>query len=200
MHPAPIFRMEAVGALADHLRQYPLATITAAPEGVLRVAQAPVLLREVGGGLVLDFHLSRNNALAAHLVAGFEAVAVSLGPEAYISPDWYASEDQVPTWNYVSLEAQGLVSPLDEEALVALLDDLSAQEEAKLAPKPAWTRAKMSPGRFDAMTRAIVGARLTVNRLEATFKLSQNKTQADIDGVIFALADHPLALAMQEVR
>ena len=187
MHPAPIFRMEAAGALADHLRQYPLATITAAPEGVLRVAQAPVLLREVGGGLVLDFHLSRNNALAAHLVAGFEAVAVSLGPEAYISPDWYASEDQVPTWNYVSLEAQGLVSPLDEEALVALLDDLSAQEEAKLAPKPAWTRA-------------IVGARLTVNRLDATFKLSQNKTQADIDGVIFALADHPLALAMQEVR
>jgi len=200
MHPAPIFRMEAAGTLADHLRRYPLATITAAPEGVFRVAQAPVFLREFGGDLVLDFHLSRNNALAAHLVAGFEAVAVSLGPEAYISPDWYATDDQVPTWNYISVEAQGLVSPLDEAGLVALLDDLSAQEEAKLAPKPAWTRAKMSPGRFEAMTRAIVGARLTVNRLDATYKLSQNKTQADINGVIIALADHPLGLLMQGGR
>ncbi|OXE36244.1 MAG: transcriptional regulator [Phenylobacterium zucineum] len=196
MHPAPIFRTEDVSLIADHLRHYPLATLTAALGGSLCVAQTPVLMREIDGRLVLDFHLSRTNALADYGVSGFEAVAVSLGPEAYISPDWYVSGDQVPTWNYVSVEAAGPVSLLDNAELIALLDDLSAQEEAKLTPKSPWTRAKMSPGRFDAMTRAIVGARLTMTRLEATYKLSQNKAEPDRAGVIAALGDHPIVGAM----
>ncbi|OYU69772.1 MAG: transcriptional regulator [Alphaproteobacteria bacterium PA2] len=200
MHPAPIFAVEAIGPILEHLKRHPLAAISAAPEGRIRVAHAPVLARELEGGTVLDFHLSRNNALAGHIEAGFEAVAVSMGPEAYVSPDWYASDDQVPTWNYMSVELEGVVAPLDEAGLVALLDDLSAQEEARLAPKPAWTRNKMSVGRFDAMLRGIVGARLAITRLEATFKLSQNKSADDRQGVIAALGAHPLARAMQALK
>lgn len=200
MHPAPVFRVEEAGPILGHLRRYPLVVLTAAPDGRLRAAHAPVLARELESGLVLDFHLSRNNALADFIPGGFEGLAVSTGPEAYVSPDWYASEDQVPTWNYISVEACGLVSPLTDVELIALLDDLSAQEEARLAPKPPWTRDKMSPGRFDAMLRGIVGARLTVSRLEATWKLSQNKSQADRQGVVDALGDHPLALAMQDLK
>ena len=124
-------------------------------------------------------------------------MAVSLAAEAYISPDWYEAADQVPTWNYLSVEAEGPVAALDEGGLVALVDDLSAQEEARLAPKPPWTRGKMSPGRFEAMTRSIVGARLTVERLEGTTKLSQNKPDADRAGVIAALGDHPIARLMR---
>ena len=82
---------------------------------------------------------------------------------------------------------------------MALLDDLSAQEEARLAPKPPWTRHKMSPGRFETMTRAIVGARMRVERLEGTTKLSQNKDEADRAGVIAALGDHPIARRMREL-
>lgn len=200
MHPAPIFTVEANGPILEHLKRHPLAMISAAPEGRMRVAHAPVLARDIGGGLVLDFHLSRNNALAGHIAAGFDAVAVSMGPEAYVSPDWYASDDQVPTWNYMSVEVEGVVAPLDEAGLVALLDDLSAQEEARLAPKTPWTRHKMSPGRFDAMLRGIIGARLTVTRLEATFKLSQNKSAHDRLGVMAALGAHPLARAMQALK
>lgn len=197
MHPAPIFKVEATEPIIAHLGLYPLATIAAAPSGRLLVAQAPVLVRELPGGLALDFHLSRNNALVSYLTEGFSAVAVSLGPEAYVSPDWYASADQVPTWNYVSVEVEGTVMALGDSDLVAMLDDLSAQEEARLSPKPPWTRAKMSPGRFEAMTRAIVGARLVITRLEASFKLSQNKNEADRSGVISALGDHPMAEAMK---
>ena len=121
------------------------------------------------------------------------AGAERLAADAYISPDWYESADQVPTWNYVSIEAEGSVIALDDAGLVALLDDLSAQEEARLAPKPAWTRGKMSPGRFEAMTRAIIGARLTIERLEGTTKLSQNKSETDRAAVAAALGDHPIA-------
>lgn len=197
MHPAAAFHVADEARLLAHIAAYPFATVAAAVDGRPFVAQSPVVVRRLAGGLGLDFHLSRGNGLAPHLAQGFRAVVLCAGPDAYVSPDWYAAADQVPTWNYLSAEAEGPVAALDEAGLVGLLDDLSAQAEAKLAPKPAWTRAKMSPGRFEAMLRGIVGARLTVERLEGTWKLSQNKSEADRAGVAAALGPHPLAALMR---
>ena len=197
MHPAPAFRTDDPDALLAHLARHPFVTLTAQAGGRLRIAHAPVVVRRPGSGIALDFHLSRSNALAEAMSEGFHAIAVSLTADAYISPDWYESADQVPTWNYVSVEAEGPVAALDEAGLVALLDDLSAQEEAKLAPKPAWTRAKMSDGVFARMIAGIVGARMRVERLEGTTKLSQNKGEADRGGVIAALGEHPVARLMR---
>jgi transcriptional regulator len=197
MHPAAVNRDTDQDALLAQLAGQPFVTVAAAPDGRLRVAHAPVVVRRLAGGLALDFHLSRNNALTPFLAEGFRAVLVSLGPEAYVSPDWYEAPDQVPTWNYITVEAEGPAVAMDDDGLVALLDDLSAQEEARLLPKPPWTRHKMTPGRFEAMTRAIVGARLAVERLEGTFKLSQNKPEADRAGVIAALGDHPIVRRMR---
>jgi transcriptional regulator len=197
MHPAAIFKVEDEAVLLAHLAAHAFMTLAAAPDGRPRLAHAPVVVRRLAGGLALDFHLSRGNALAPFLAAGFRGVVVSLEADAYVSPDWYESADQVPTWNYVSVEAEGPIAALDDAGLVALLDDLSAQEEARLAPKPPWTREKMSAGRFEAMTRAIIGARLNVERLQGVTKLSQNKSEADRAGVIAALGDHPIARLMR---
>ena len=196
MHPNAGFRQEDEAPLLAHLACYPFATLAAAPAGRPLVAHAPVLIRRLESGLALDFHLSRGNALAPFLADGFDVVAVSLAADAYVSPDWYESQGAVPTWNYASVEVEGPVAVLDNDGLVALLDDLSAQEEARLAPKPVWTRAKMAPGRFEAMCRSIIGARLTVERLEGTFKLSQNKDAADRAGVMTALGDDPIMALM----
>lgn len=196
MHPAAPFHAAGREDLLAHLAAHPFVAIFALTEAGPRVAHSPAVVREVGEGLALDFHLSRNNAMAASLAAGATALAVSQGPDAYVSPDWYELSDQVPTWNYVTVEAEGEVSPLDEAGLVALLDDLSAQEEARLAPKPPWTRGKMSPGRFEAMVRGIQGFRLQVRRLEGTFKLSQNKAASEQARVARALGDHPVARRM----
>jgi transcriptional regulator len=201
MHPDSRFKVEDRETLLTFIAAHPFVTIAAAVRGRPFVAQSPVVIRELAGiggdgEIALDFHLSRNNVLAQHVVQGFRAVVLATGPDAYVSPDWYAAADQVPTWNYLSVEAEGSVAPLNDEELVALLDDLSAQEEARLLPKTPWTRAKMAPGRFDAMTRAIIGARLTVDRLEGTFKLSQNKGEVDRAGVVAALDEHPIARLM----
>jgi transcriptional regulator len=198
MHPSSAFLVEDEAVLLAHLAARPFVTLAAVVDGGPRVAHAPVVVRRLPDGLALDFHLSRGNALAPALAAGFRAVAVSLGPEAYVSPDWYADKDQVPTWNYVSVEAEGPVAALDDAGLVALLDALSVQEETRLLPKRPWTRAKMSPGKFDKMTRAIIGARLSVERLQGTTKLSQNKPDSDRAGVIEALGEHPIAGLMRE--
>lgn len=198
MHPAAAFRVEDRATLLAFLRENPFVTLCAAVRGSPLIAQAPVVVHEADGEVVLDFHLSRGSVLAPHLTQGFRAIALAAGPDAYISPDWYESADQVPTWNYLSVEAEGSVAPLSEEELVAQLDALSAQAEARLGPKPPWTRQKMSEGLFEAMLHGIVGARMMVDRLQGTWKLSQNKNDADRLGAAAGLGDHPLAGMMRE--
>ncbi|HYD45459.1 MAG TPA: FMN-binding negative transcriptional regulator [Phenylobacterium sp.] len=196
MHPAPYFRVEDRETLLAELRREPFVTVAAAPEGRPIVAHAPVVIRDLPEGLALDFHVARRNRMAPFFAAGFPAVMASLGPHAYVSADWYENPAEPSTWNYILVEAEGLVAPLEEIDLIALLDDLSAQEEAPLAPKPAWVRERMPPERFEMLLRGIVGGRLWVERLEGTFKLSQNKSEADRASVIAALGDHPLARRM----
>lgn len=203
MHPDARFKVEDGETLLAFLAEHPFVTIAAAVGGRPFVAQSPVVIRRLdgigqGGEIALDFHLSRGNVLAPRLVQGFRAVVLATGPDAYISPDWYGAPDQVPTWNYVSLEAEGSVAPLSPDETVALLDDLSAQEEARLLPKTPWTRAKMNPARFDALQRGIVGGRLFVERLEGTWKLGQNKDAAMRAGVVQGLGDHPMAGLMRD--
>jgi transcriptional regulator len=199
MHPAPAFHVEDRAVLLDFLRAHPFVTIAASVGGRPMVAQSPVVIRELDGEIALDFHLSRGNVLTPHLTQGFRAVVLATGLDAYISPDWYESADQVPTWNYQSVEAEGSVAPLNEAELVALLDDLSAQEEARLLPKKPWTRDKMKAGKFEALLRGIMGGRLFVERLEGTFKLSQNKADADRLGAAKGLGDHPIARLMRDL-
>lgn len=144
------------------------------PDGP-RVAQSALYL--TGDGAV-QFHLANGNALTRHL-AGRDALLVVNGPDGYISPDWYAGPDQVPTWNYVSIEMEGPVRAMDRHGLVALLDDLAAVNEARLAPKPEWTRDKMDAAKFDRMLGAITGFEMEIRAWRPTFKLSQNKPDAD---------------------
>lgn len=171
MHPAKPFRETDPERLAVLVADVGLALIIGVADGRPLVAHAPVLL----AGRRLRFHLSRANPLTAALEAHPHALAVATGPQAYVSPDWYGLADQVPTWNYLSAEIEGPLRRLDDDEATALLDDLSAVFEARLAPKPAWTRAKMSSGRFEAMLGGITAFEMTVERLEGVRKLGQNK-------------------------
>jgi transcriptional regulator len=199
MHPARLFKVEDRETLLAFLREHQFVTLAASVGGRPMIAQTPVVVRELADELVIDFHLSRGNILAPHLVQGFRAVMLATGPDAYVSPDWYESADQVPTWNYLSVEAEGSVAVLNEDELIAQLDSLSQQEEVRLLPKPLWTRHKMAPGKFEALLRGIIGGRLFVDRLEGTFKLSQNKSEADRLGAARGLGKHPLAKMMRGV-
>ncbi len=183
MHPAGVFHETDGAALAALAMSGRLALICGVAEGRPRVAHAPILLE----GRRLRFHLSRGNVLAGALKDGDPVLAVVTGPDAYVSPDWYGLEGQVPTWNYLSVEMEGPVRVLDEAGTTAVLDDLSADFEARLLPKPPWTRAKMTPGRFEALLRGIVGYEVAVERFEGIRKLGQNKPEVARDGVIAAL-------------
>ena len=180
MHPNPLFR--AQGSEAEQ-RAFMEALVSEIGFGMI-FAQTPngprvgqVSLFSTGDGAV-QFHLARGNALTKSL-PGSDALIVVNGPDAYVSPDWYDGPDQVPTWNYISIELEGPVRAMDQDGLIALLDDLSAANEAKLAPKTPWTREKMDDGLFHKMLGGITGFEMEVKAWRPTFKLSQNKTEAE---------------------
>ena len=169
--------------LMDFIRARTFGTFVAILNGEAVVAHAPVALGEG----VLRFHLAKGNAFLDAARTGTLAKAVFQGPDAYISPDWYVSENQVPTWNYVAVYAAGPLRTLSREEMIAQVDALSAEQEARLAPKKPWTRAKMAPRLDERMFAAIEGIELKIDTLEGKFKLSQNKSAADIEGAAGAL-------------
>jgi transcriptional regulator len=126
MHPNRAFAWEDRDATLAFVADIAFATIAA--EGPV-VAHAPVL---VAGPDRILFHVSRGNRAK---LEGRRAIFSVLGPDAYISPDWYGVDDQVPTWNYLAVEAEGPLRRLEESELADLLDALSAAHEARLAPK-----------------------------------------------------------------
>jgi len=181
MHPNRAFHWSDEGEMLAFVREVSFATICVDGPALVH---APLL---VAAPDRLLFHVSRANAAAARL-EGARAIASVLGPDTYVSPDWYESGDQVPTWNYVAVEAEGPLRRLDLEELRDLLDRTSEDQERRLPPKPAWTRDKMSPGRFEGLLKAIVGFELRIQALRGTRKLGQHKGLADRRRVADALA------------
>lgn len=172
MHPAPAFLETDRDRLLRRIDAWPFALVISVAETRPVVAHTPVLVDREG---VLSFHLSRGNPAARAIEASGRALLVFSGPHDYISPDWYEQNDEVPTWNYLSVEAEGPVRALDDSGKTALLDRLSERFEGDLYPKPEWTRAKMSPGRFETMLGGIVAYTLAPDRLQGITKISQNK-------------------------
>jgi transcriptional regulator len=175
MHPNRAFAWDDCDAMLAFLADISFCTICVDGPALVH---APVI---VAGPDRLRFHVARGNRAAAAL-EGQRAIVSCLGPDAYVSPDWYGVPDQVPTWNYVAVEAEGPLRLMVESELIQLLDDLSAENEARLAPKPPWTRAKMSPGRFEALLKAIVGYEMVVEDLRGTRKLGQHKKESERQG------------------
>ena len=171
MHPNAAFRFDDRDALRAFAREIGFGTVFAATPDGPRVAHVPFVFLDDDR---IGFHLARGNGLTKHLDKA-EALFVVNGPDGYISPDWYGIDDQVPTWNYLALELQGLVRRMSADELTAQVDALTVEQESRLAPKPEWTRAKMSAGLFDKMLGAIVGFEMTVTAWRSTAKLGQNK-------------------------
>jgi len=183
MNPNPLFRWTDRDEMLAFVAQTAFAHLFAQTAEGPMVAHVPLTVTREGN---LRFHLARGNALTKHL-EGLTALASIGGPDAYISPDWYGLDDQVPTWNHVAVEALGSVRRLSEAELVAQVDDLSAAHEVKLLPKRPWTRAKMTPAKFEKMLPAIIGFELEVADLRGTVKMGQNKRRAEMEGAAAGL-------------
>ncbi len=182
MHPNPIYRAEGVERNLGFARHLGFGTL-ALDGGVAGPLLSHIPFRLSEDGSEVEFHLVRSNPIARALTAGARpAVIAVVGPHGYVSPDWYGIENQVPTWNYVAVHLRGSVELLPPERLRAVLDRLSAVNEARLLPKEPWLTDKVEPEALGKMMRMIVPARMQVATVEGTWKLSQNKSPAAIEG------------------
>jgi len=137
------------------------------------------------------FHLARHNPLAK-LAGGTNSWLLAVtGADAYVSPDWYVSPDQVPTWLYQVVHLTGTVRTLSDDELAEQIETLSAKFEDWLLPKKPWTSSKMSAGRLDTLKKAIVGLVMTVEEVEGSFKLNQHKSDADHAAIASAMLQRP---------
>jgi transcriptional regulator len=203
MYVPPKFQPDRAACLA-FAQARGFGTVCAWDGGKPVAATVPFVIDFSSNGTpLLSFHVARANPIW-QLGNGRATWLMAVnGPDAYVSADWYASPDQVPTWLYQSVHLTGSAATMSGGELTGHLDALSAEFEAALAPKPAWSVAAMPAGRREMMKQAIVGVMMSVEKIEGSFKLNQHKSDADHLAVAGALAQQPdpaaQALAKQMV-
>lgn len=173
MHPNPLFRSEDRELLEALIDEIGFGMVFAATPDGPRVAHTPLL--STGDGAV-QFHLSRGNGLTKWL-DGETALVVVNGPDAYVSPRWYADRATVPTWDYVALELEGRVRRMEREGLNAMLYAFIEKHETRLGGEQ-WGAEETPPALWANLLGGIVGFELEIQAWRPTLKLSQKQPPA----------------------
>jgi len=170
------------------MKAHPLATLIRGGEA-LSADVLPIEVERVDDTWLVTAHVARANPLWRE-ADGQPVLLVFQGPQAYVSPSWYASKAEhgkvVPTWNYTMVQVHGRLRAIDDPAWVrAFVTRLTdAHESGRALP---W-HVTDAPEDFIAATqRAIVGIEIEVTRVEGKFKLSQNRSAEDRTGVVLGL-------------
>lgn len=147
------------------------------------ITHIPFLLDKSAGtnGTLLS-HVARANPISRSLAGSDEVIVIFQGPHGYISPSWYSSRAEVPTWNYSVVHAYGRPRLLSDAELINQLERLVDKYE-KGSPN-RWHISELQAAFFDQMRKEIIGFAIEITRLEGKFKLSQNRSLQDRQGAI----------------
>ncbi len=175
------------GEVIAFMRRHSFATLVTHDGQAPFATSVPVLVHKSEGTHgTITAHIARANPQWRHFASGQEVLVIFQGPHAYISPSWYDTQLAVPTWNYATVHAYGVPQIItDHDRLVAMLHELVEAHEA--GRENRWPGAMPAEYR-DKMVAGIVGFEIPVTRLEAKYKLSQGRSEADVKGVIAALS------------
>ena len=191
MYRPPHFKEDRLPVLHAAIRQSRLATlVTMAPEGLI-ASHVPMHLDEGASPHgTLRGHVARANVQWRKTEAGVQALAIFMGPEAYISPAWYPSKQEdgrlVPTWNYVAIHAYGPIEFFeDSDRLLALVTKLTETHEGKRAAP--WAVSDAPVDYIRARLKVIVGFEMPIARIEGKWKMSQNQPAANRAGIAAGL-------------
>ena len=182
MHPNPLFRSEDRALMEALIDEVGFGMVfMGTPDGP-RVAHTPLLRGENGA---IRFHLARGNGLTKWLNGASALITVN-GPDAYVSPRWYADRATVPTWDYVALELEGRVQRMDSDGLEALLYALIERHEGRLGGEQ-WSAEETPPDLWRKLLGGIVGFEMEVLAWRPTFKLSQKKSPEEREAIAAGL-------------
>jgi transcriptional regulator len=178
-------RMEDPAARLAFMRSHSFATlVSAGPGGALQATHLPFVVEEQGGALRLLGHQARANPQWRELAAAGEVLVIFQGPHAYISPSLYQRQPSVPTWNYAAVHAYGSLRLLDGRD-----DKLHILRALVQHSDPAWL-AEMEhlPQDYLALKLdGIVAFEIALSRVEARWKLSQERLPAERRSIVATL-------------
>ncbi len=179
-------------ALHGFIERHPLgALVTSSGEHGFFATHLPLLLdRERGAFGVLQGHIARANPHHERAASGDSSLVIFSGPDAYVTPSWYPSKQEhgkvVPTWNYIAVHATGVLRFIDDrDFLMTHLDRLTDRHEA--SQSHPWAMHDAPLDFLEQLARATIGVEIEITALEGKYKLSQNRSAADVHGVISGL-------------
>jgi len=185
MYIPPFNRVDDHDRILTFIADYGFATVISADGGNLVASHLPVLLDSSDGEWgTLRSHMARANPQWRHFESGNEVLCIFHGPHAYISPSWYAMQHTVPTWNYGAVHVYGTPKLVDEAALRQIvLDTTERYESGMVVP---W-QIPLTESEIGKMLKAIVGFSIAITRVEAKFKLGQNRSTEDQEKMLKSL-------------
>jgi transcriptional regulator len=191
MYLPPHFEEKRPDVLHALLRTHPLGLLVTHGEAGLQANSVPFVLdaNPAGGPGILRAHVARANP---HWRGTGEALVVFQGPQAYISPSFYPSKAEhgkvVPTWNYIMVQARGTLRAIEDAAwLHAFVTRLTDRHE--VARAQPWAVSDAPADYIATMLCAIVGIEIVLTSLTGKWKVSQNRSAADREGVARGLGD-----------
>jgi transcriptional regulator len=199
MYLPEAFAVDDVPRLQDFMDRFNFAAAVTGRTGELTASHIPVLLdRSVEPYGALRAHIAIRNPQLKDLQSGSQALVIFQGPHTYISPSWYVNGENVPTWNYTAVHAYGAPKIGNKQAMIALLKELTAKQEAALDrpwdfdPDAAW---------IQKLLNEIVAFEIRIEKLEGKFKLNQNRKPEDRARVIETLSgsDDPAQRAVAQL-
>lgn len=181
MYLRPAFAETDLGKIIALIEANPFGVLITHGVGGMAASHVPFLVERAGDSIILSAHFGAPNPQCADLDGG-QALAIFTGPHAYISPGWYKTQPAVPTWDYVAVHIHGTLQPVND------LPEVSAMLRALAVHDPGRFDLDALPEKFRAaMIGGIRAFRLPAQRIEAQWKMSQNRSPADRQGVIAAL-------------
>jgi transcriptional regulator len=187
----PAHREQDLAILHAHIAASGLATLVTVGEDGPLVSHLPLLLDAgVGRYGQLTGHVARANSQWQASDLGKGAVAIFMGPDAYVSPSWYPSKHEhgraVPTWNYTTVHARGTLQIFDDpQRLLAHVEQLTERHEGRFAVP--WKVGDAPADYLQRQLQGIVGIAMKIDSLEGKMKLSQNRSTPDRRGVVAGL-------------
>ncbi len=184
MYTPPYTKNQNEEEIKFFIRQNGFGILISQVEGKPWATHIPMMLNKEGTKIY--GHVARGNKQWKDFTSTPDVLAIFSGPHTYVSSSWYDHEN-VPTWNYIAVHVSGEIKIIDGEELLESLKHLTNKYE-KFSAKPITVEA-MSPGYLKKELLGIVGFEITITKIEATYKLSQNRDEENYQRVIAALED-----------
>ncbi|MDH5605902.1 MAG: FMN-binding negative transcriptional regulator [Anaerolineae bacterium] len=183
-------RIEDQAKIAAFMRGNSFAALISILDGVPWATHIPILVEEDDTGLTLVGHLAKTNPHWKAFGEG-ETLAIFSGPHAYISPRLYETKESVPTWNYAAVHAYGIPQPIATGEAQEKIELIMAKTFEAYEPVFKSQYERLSDKYRVGLLHGVVGFEMPVTRLEARFKLSQDKSEAVQERVAKSLLDKP---------